>query len=461
MPYPKKIYSTQNRYILPRERFLLIDKILSKEELWTFDSHKVLYFISLSKDREKFLNWLETISIFNCNPHKSTCEINYGLIEDELLKFKAECDFKEIGISKISFKSSLGLWIAIDDIFHRLMCSGDFLSYNDKDERNHIETECSWFKYGGIFPKVRYFDYQPIIGLNGDDYGVNLTDISWLYSCIPNDSERIQLGRFMCHIGMTWIHLHEHGHFVNGHCHFYNKVNNSFESISEIDINDNDVANDLNRYFEYQSDMHALGYTVNTFFRKEFLDHVPTYCTGNKTIWLLRIIIQSMTVVLMLIQKNQEYSGSSNTYPKAISRITGIIFGSILESLKVHNSSRLTLKNEDVPALIHLISWELFGASEIIYSSTDQIRELNYNFKEDYKPLNIFDDMTDIETYQNGLHSCLIDCDKVRKVVGEKYYERYFKEFIELEHNANAEQIFNMMAEFRKMATNPLSIFKE
>jgi len=452
--FPLKVYSTQNRYVLPRSRFEYIDNILQRKELFRLNIHTTQYFLLMQQDITKFFKWIEGRAIYNEPKCKNTSGIKYVLSNNLLMN--AECNFKEL--SNVSLNMTSGLVIAIDDLMHRFMCNASILAYDNSNDW-YVDGDCGWLKFSGTYPKLRYYDYTAIRGTSLGH--MSISDIGWLYMCIPYDTERIQLARYMSHIALTWVQSHEQAHYVLGHCHFIDSFENDISILSELDILNQFKFDSFNKHIEWQADIFAVGEIFDIFFTKEWLDHVPTYVGENRVEFLFRILTFSIISTCLIVQKNQEISGVSSNYPKAMTRIIYIIRNALDTALNSTyiKGSKLSIDTDSALNSISLVFEEIFTASEIVYTKTDQIKGLNNNFEKNFKPLSLIDNKEELDKLTYAFSMYYFRPDDFEKEISDKKSISYFEEYDELKKNQKIRE--GKLKPFRKKATHPLSVYGE
>jgi hypothetical protein len=229
---------------------------------------------------------------------------------------------------------SLGVFIAIEDLFMRLTASMDFFSFDPSKggNRQWHGCECFWIPSGFWGPMTRYYDYR-ICGYQTyipDLSSIGVSHLFAFHSSIPLDHQRLILSTLMADIGLLWMLMHEEAHYTEGHLALLEKQYSAIfskrklgEITQERDEN-NSIPLGLLKAMEFQADCVATHATVDIICCEEYFRLMPDYCE-NQPAWFLRALLVAIGSTVLILQKAHSINGSAEDYPLPLTRLTTII----------------------------------------------------------------------------------------------------------------------------------------
>ena len=284
-----------------REKSIFIDP-LSFEELIQVNT----------TERENFLaTWKkELFKIKGWESHVGGRDFKYTLDKNNLsLSASASLQDNE---SPVEFTISLGVYLALDDIFCTMCSYNDF--FQDTWEGGPIANISHEFE-------TRYLDYGFLKEMNDNERSESLN-----YR-VPLDLDRLKLAGMLRDIAYGWIILHEESHYLMGHLHYLNSqlsLNGGANSMGILrdgmGILSTTITNKFVQVLEFQADSSATDLIIDIWLRKENFDKIP-YASQRNLNGLFKIIITAIGGVCLLFHKSNIIQGVSNRYPSAEARI--------------------------------------------------------------------------------------------------------------------------------------------
>lgn len=227
---------------------------------------------------------------------------------------------------------SLGAMLALDDFFVRLACHGGFFS-SGLDGPWWSGCQCFWAGRGNdCLPFTRYYDYQLRINAGA----IWQTWLSGYFFGIPLDKGRQALARFMFHVGVLWLMMHEEGHYCEGHLFYRRELMGAFRPgsrVSEVG-GMTGPGQDLmvEKVMEWQADRSATRAVIDVVHASELLAMLPRCCPRD-ALTLRRLILTAIGCVVLVMDKARQIYGQSATYPTLRTRLLGVILTAIAHGL--------------------------------------------------------------------------------------------------------------------------------
>jgi hypothetical protein len=313
-----------------------------KEELLLAAERLSNYSQAAIKDSRILLNRLHSISRYS-ESVSYRHDIQYCISD----YFNFDAFAQIISPQEAQIVISLGVFLAIEDLFLRLAANMDFYSFdpNKEGKRQWHGCDCLWFAGGIWSPHTRYYDYRISQDLT-ETVEINSVRINHLFAfhaSIPFESQRLILSSFMVDVGILWILMHEEAHYTEGHLAFLESQFGavfSKQKLSEINQGSedvNEISLDLRKAMEFQADCVAAQSVVDIFCREEYLNLVPAYCEDRST-WFLRLLLVAIGSVILVLQKAHSIHGSSENYPSPLTRLTTIfryVLGRVKDTKKL------------------------------------------------------------------------------------------------------------------------------
>lgn len=415
------------------------------------------YLKVLDVDISNFLEWFESSTSFGIKVLEPTASIKFGVNSN--YEIDSYCDF--FGEDNVTITTSRSMWIAVDDLMHRLMCNADVLSADFNSGKRLYKPLDIIPLYKLVYaPVSRYFDYKPQTNpyIEHEYESINqIETLSLFYYGIPKSEERKVLARLMSHILMTWIYTHEHLHYFGGHLHYLNDYDTK-SIISEFELLGDDENRLYRKGFEYEADMQATISVFASFVNESYYEYLPDYCQGNEKEWIARVVLVSCITGCMIMQKSHEIKHQSDFYPKAITRILTIIFN----GLKTGNTSYLSLKfsPSEMVSLCGGILNDSFQISDILYTRSDSRGIKDYDFSRDFKSLDIFKNLEDLEYLHELIMNYFKDEKSIKVLSKNPIYERLFEEYWQLNQFYDNEFI-HTLKKYRIKSTKGESMYGE
>lgn len=246
---------------------------------------------------------------------------------------------------------SLGIFLALEDLFWRLASSMDFFSFDPSkgdqskgSSRQWHGCECFWLIGGVWSPNHRYYDYriaqdfEKLFDMRLEQ--IRNSFLSAFHSSIPFEPARLILSSFMVDVGILWILMHEEAHYTQGHLALLESIyGDDFSKLmlGEIDLQNEDTDSiplNILKAMEFQADCVAAHAIVDIFCREEvpITTVIPDYC-DNKLVWFLRLLFVAVGGTVLILQKAHSINGSSENYPLPLTRLT-TIFRYVIDRVK-------------------------------------------------------------------------------------------------------------------------------
>lgn len=321
------------------------------------------YLSAVDKDLPKLILDLSRISAIN---ETALRRVNFGINEDLLLDAYA---FKDLG-GQPNFIVSIGLLLALDDMFFRLCTNSDFFSvdfnYDQYPSAFGVKvwngTNCVWLHEGGmVIPHTRFYDYRQqgrLQNAPSQPDGELPTFLSGFYHVVPfGDDERIKLAAQMVSVGLLWVMLHEEGHYWNGHLDYLSASRQKEVRLNEVREKQADEGiSTLLKVFEWEADRHATSGIIDVMSRPEnSYFPLPQYCA--EPYWKLRMLLTSIGAVTLIFEKARQLQGTVGYYPTPRTRCMAAITGCLN---RIQQSRLPVLRDYSNSAMLSAVAGSLF-----------------------------------------------------------------------------------------------------
>ncbi|MEP1633866.1 MAG: hypothetical protein ABJO52_20940 [Nisaea sp.] len=263
------------------------------------------------------------------------------LTNENLFSAEAVIEFK----SKVIF--TFGAYLALNDVFHRLVTNADFFSVaitKNNSTRFWSGSECRWMGKSKRYIKKRYIDYSSIeesIISNRDiekiivktpietsiDIGIAPTLLGRFLYSFPFDRSRLELCNSMMQIAQMWVLFHEEAHLFRGHLGLLNAVADvqnlglAKPSISEQDKQTRKILH----LAEWDADRVATADIMSMLCNQFASDKIfGNKYPGRNAENTIRIILTSIGITCLIFERQKIYYGQNKLYPNPRVRIFGV-----------------------------------------------------------------------------------------------------------------------------------------